>query len=366
MSGDCQRVGDALDSAGLGRSGSSTWLLFCDWCAATDHPPLPADPPTLAQFLDAHPAASSTQRRRVADIDSVHRRSGLAEPGHTVTIRLALGERRSERTTRVRAAAASIIETIPAHGWPQGLFGRRDAMILTLVASGMSPTEITGLRRGDITIDNSDLVVCGDHRIPSELFGDRPGHGPVAIYRRWAQIQTLLDNAATTRMVAAALDPTRSPGADASVDAVPAAHTSEPLLVRIDRWGHTPWTPDSLTRRSAVVLTRAHLAGRPPIHRLRTADHDATASRAIPLEQDDLVLDGSYYAHGNAARRRAHEQLSDMGARLDEVDDRIDDLLHRLADIADVLDPERVENTAVEDARCGTAGGYFGGGGRLC
>lgn len=109
------------------------------------------------------------------------------------------------------------------------------------------------------------------------------------------------------------------------------------------------------------MLTRAHLAGRPPIHRLRTAnyeaDHDATASLATARVQDDLVLDSSYYAHGNAARRRAYEQLSDMGTRLDEVDDRIDDLLHRLADIADVLDPERVENTAVEDARRGPAGG---------
>lgn len=345
MSSESKTTEVAPDRAGRDSSGSPTWALFRDWCAATEQSALPADPSTLAGFLDAHPAAVPTQRRRVADIDRVHRRSRLAEPGHTVTIRLAVNERRRERAASVRAAAASIIETIPTHGWPRGLFGRRDALILVLVASGMTPTEITALGRGDITVDNSDLVVCGDHRVPEDLFGDRPGHEPVAIHRRWAQIQTLLDNAATTRMVAAALDPTRSPGADAVVDAVPAAHASEPLLVRIDRWGHTPWTPDSLGRRSASVLTRTHLAGRPPIHRYRTADHEAahgtTACRATPRVRDDLVLDGSYYAHGNAARRRAYEQLSDMGARLDEVDDRIDDLLHRLADIADVLDPKR-------------------------
>ncbi|WP_145976550.1 hypothetical protein [Rhodococcoides fascians] len=74
----------------------------------------------------------------------------------------------------------------------------------------MTPTEMTALRRGDIGVENSDLVVSGDHRIAAHLFGDRPGHDPVAIHRRWAQVQSLLDAAATTHMVAAALDPNRT------------------------------------------------------------------------------------------------------------------------------------------------------------
>lgn len=342
MSAEGGTAEDAPDRAGRDLSGSPTWALFRDWCAATEHSALPADPATLTEFLDAHPSTSSTQRRRVADIDIVHRRSGLAEPGHTVTTRLAVNERRRDRTARVRAAATSIIETIPTHGWPHGMFGRRDALILTLLASGMTPTEMTALRRGDIGVENSDLVVSGDHRIAAHLFGDRPGHDPVAIHRRWAQVQSLLDAAATTRMVAAALDPNRTPDSSSSSnsnDAVPAAHANDPLLVRIDRWGHTPWAPDPLTRRSASALTRAHLTGQSPTHPGRITEPGAGRDTTVVHSAwGDVVLDQGYYVRGTAARRDAHERLSDMGARLDEVEDRIDDLLRRLGDI-DVAAP---------------------------
>lgn len=365
MNGDRREVGDALDADGPGRSDSSTWALFRDWCVATEQSALPADPSLLARFLDAHPAGVSTQRRRVAVIDRVHRRCGLAEPGHTVTVRLALNDRRREKAASVRAAAAAIIEQVPVDGWPSGLFGRRDAMILTLLASGMTPTEITVMRRGDIAVDSDDLVISGDHRIPGNLFGDRPGHRPVQIYRRWAQVQSILDRAATTRMVADTLDPNRAPTARTcqTTDSVPAAHASEPLLVRIDRWGHTPWGPDPLTRTSATVLAQAHLTRQPPTHRDRTATPGAGRdTAAAPALHDDCFLDSNYYAHGTAARRRAHERLSDMGSRLDEINDRIESLLYRLADIENALDPERAEH-GVKDVRRNRATGQFHGGG---
>ncbi|MGN7132545.1 hypothetical protein ACTHQY_04635 [Rhodococcoides corynebacterioides] len=334
MSAESGTAEDTPERAGLGLSGSPTWALFCDWCVATERSALPAAASTLARFLDAHPAPASTQRRRVADIDTVHRRSGLAEPGHTVAIRLAVDERRRDRAALVRAAAETIIESIPTHGWPSGLFGRRDAMILTLIASGMTSTEITALQRGDIAVDNSDLVVSGEHRIAGTLFGDRPAYEPVAIHRRWAELQSLLDGAATSRMVADALDPNRTPAPNSSapVYQLPAAYASEPLLVRIDRWGHTPWAPEPLSSRSAGTLTRAHLTGQPPTRRDRTAQPES-GSGPDPVAPHDLVLDPSYYAHGIAARRDAHDRLSDMGGQLDDIDNSIDALLRRLDDI---------------------------------
>ena len=346
-------VGSALEGAGSDRSGS-TWSLFCDWCIAADRSALPATASTLARFLDAHPAATSTQRRRVAVIDRVHRRGGLAEPGHTVTVRLALNDRRREKAASVRAAAAAIIEQVPVDGWPSGLFGRRDAMILTLLASGMTPTEITVLRRGDIAVDSDDLVISGDHRIPGNLLGDRPGHRPVEIYRRWAQIQSILDRSGSTRMVADTLDPSRVHAAQPCPppNVVPAAHASEPLLVRIDRWGHTPWGPDPLTRTSATMLARAHLTRQPPIHRDRTAPPRAGRdTAAAPALHENPMLDNNYYAHGITARRRAHERLSDTTSRLDEIDERIESLLHRLAGIEHALDTERAGHGAQEAHR---------------
>lgn len=42
------------------------WALLADWWAATDQPVLPAEPATVLDFLRACPAATATQRRRVA------------------------------------------------------------------------------------------------------------------------------------------------------------------------------------------------------------------------------------------------------------------------------------------------------------
>ena len=62
------------------RTYAADWALFTDWCAATDTPPLPADPRTVVDFLTGCPAAAATQRCRVAAIDH-HRASGCAAGG---------------------------------------------------------------------------------------------------------------------------------------------------------------------------------------------------------------------------------------------------------------------------------------------
>ncbi|MGI1850066.1 hypothetical protein ACRRDU_24360, partial [Rhodococcus sp. SJ] len=63
------------------------WALFADWCTATDHRSIPATPGTLALFLQEHPAAVATQRRRLSAITTVHPRHGYPAPGHTETVR---------------------------------------------------------------------------------------------------------------------------------------------------------------------------------------------------------------------------------------------------------------------------------------
>ncbi len=53
------------------------WQLFADWCNAVDLSGMPADPITVALYLDENPpAAPGTQRRRIAAINSVHTRCG--------------------------------------------------------------------------------------------------------------------------------------------------------------------------------------------------------------------------------------------------------------------------------------------------
>ena len=61
----------------LDRTASHTWALFVDWCSATGHVALPAQPETLAEFLADHPAQLGTHRRRVTAINSTHRQRGF-------------------------------------------------------------------------------------------------------------------------------------------------------------------------------------------------------------------------------------------------------------------------------------------------
>ncbi|MCZ4278781.1 recombinase [Rhodococcoides yunnanense] len=336
--------------AGLDRSGARTWTLFCDWCAATDHSPLPATPSTVAEFLDDHRAAVATQRRRVGVINTAHRRRGLTEPGRAVAIRLALAQHHRPRLAGIGDDIATIIDRLPRVGWPYGLFGRRDALILTLVAAGLTYADIAAVRRGDIGVDGPDLVIPGLHRITPELSGNRTGSDPVSVYRRWAHVQSWLDRSASISMLADILHPDRPPppASGRPMRTLTAPQADEPLLVRIDRWGYTPWAPESLSAQSLSTLTRAHLTGQPPVHRpriIRTAnDTDEAVAQEITHDGADIVLDNFYYEHGVRARREAHTHLANIDDRFDEISDRADELLRRLADIID--DPDQEDDDA--------------------
>jgi len=89
---------------------------------------------------------------------------------------------------------------LPVGGWPQGLFGRRDAMVLTLVAAGLTYTEIAALRRGDVRRQGHELAV--DSARPWRLgpAGESAEHGPVPVYSRWARVQEILDGFPNARI----------------------------------------------------------------------------------------------------------------------------------------------------------------------
>ncbi|WP_241032071.1 hypothetical protein [Rhodococcus pseudokoreensis] len=154
----------ATAAAGLGNSPPQLvvprryqhdWALFADWCAACDHRALPAHPSVLAD----HPAAAGTQRRRVTAINAVHTGAGLPAPGRAEAIRQLLNAARADRLARVGERVAHVVPRIPVTGWPGGLFGRRDALILTLAAAGLGFEQIARLRRTDVTAEDDALVV---------------------------------------------------------------------------------------------------------------------------------------------------------------------------------------------------------------
>lgn len=308
------------------------WALFTDWCAATDQPPTPATPHQLARFLHDNPAAPTTQRRRVSVINTVHRRQGHPAPGTEEAIRRDLNATRAARLQRVSALVAERLPQIPIAGWPAGLFGRRDALLLALAAAGVGFEQISRLSRRDIT-------ATGDHSAPLLLSVGReridlpesPEIPIGAIYREWTEVLGFLDQNHGTRTIAQHFEAGRDlAGFDA------AYRTDDtPLLTPINRWGHTPLAPAPLTARAVAAITHAHLSGKAPAHTLpppRSRPDTAPDMHSIDGNRD---LDPHYYERGIEARRSAHQGLTDVTDLLDDIEDRADQLLAELDSILD-------------------------------
>lgn len=300
------------------------WALFADWCAAADHRPIPATPETLALFLHEHPAAPATQRRRLSAINAVHTGHGYPAPGRTETVRRHLDAARAQRLDRLGRLLIQRAVELPSTGWPSGLFGRRDALLLVLAAAGMSFTDIVRLRRRDVRVEGNALVVttsAGERiRLPPDLeTGDNPA---AAIYHRWAEIQAFLDLYPGTHLLRQHL----TDSVEIVTDPLATQQTRQPLLCPIDRWGHLPHA-QPMTPQSVSALVRAHLAGRAPIRRaLPVPRQDDTGA---PVEAD-VIFDCGYYERGIAARRRDHEALEDLTDVFGDIEQRADALLDEL------------------------------------
>lgn len=307
------------------------WMLFADWCAAADRSPIPTSPATIALFLHEHPATVTTQRRRLSAINAVHTDHGYPAPGRTETVRRHLDATRAQRLDRLGRLLLQRATELPTEGWPSGLFGRRDALLLVLAATGMSFTDLTRLRRRDLRLDDDTLQVttrAGERfrLAPDPETGDNPA---AAIYRRWAEIQAFLDQYPGTHLLRHHLtDPV-----DVVADPLDAEQGRQPLLCPIDRWGHLPHA-QPMTPQSISALVRAHLSGRAPTRRtLPVPRLDDTS----PGVEPEIELDPEYYARGTSARRRDHEALEDLDDLFHEIEQRADTMLQELMGVLEGL-----------------------------
>jgi len=307
------------------------WALFADWCTAADHNPIPAAPDTLALFLHEHPAATATQRRRLSAINAVHTDHGYPPPGRTETVRRHLDTARTHRLDRLARLLMQRAVELPVLGWPSGLFGRRDALLLVLAATGMPFTDLPRLRRRDIRLDGDTLVVttrAGERfrLAPDPETGDNPAG---EIYLRWAEVQAFLDQYPGTHLLRHHLtDPV-----EIIADPLDAEQARQPLLCPIDRWGHLPHA-QPMTPQSVSALVRAHLSGRAPVRKvLPVPPQDATETSV----EREIVLDPGYYERGTAARHRDHEALEDLTDVFDEIETRTHVLLEDLMGVLEGL-----------------------------
>ncbi|NME81500.1 hypothetical protein [Rhodococcus sp. 105337] len=307
------------------------WALFTDWCAAADHRPVPATPETLALFLHEHPAAVATQRRRLSAINAVHTGHGYPAPGRTETVRRRLDTTRAQRLDRLSRLLLERAVELPSTGWPSGLFGRRDALLLVLAATGMTFTDLTRLRRRDLHLDDDTLQVttrAGERfrLAPDPETGDNPA---AAIYRRWAEIQAFLDQYPGTHLLRHHLtDPV-----EIVADPLDAEQGRQPLLCPIDRWGHLPHG-QPMTAQSVSALVQAHLSGRVPVRKVLPVPSEVDTHTLV---EPEIVLDPTYYDRGTAARHRDHEALENLTDVFDEIEGRADALLQDLMGVLEGL-----------------------------
>nr|WP_240951990.1 hypothetical protein [Rhodococcus sp. BL-253-APC-6A1W] len=319
--------------------------MFQDWCHAAALPSLPGAPETLAQFLAEHPAAAPTQRARVTAINWHHDHAGLPAPGRADTIRDLLDANRAHRLRQTRELIWQQIPQLPTGGWPQGLFGRRDAALLLIAAAGIPLQQITGLQRRHLICDDQTLVVdTGRYRYRLDPTTDDPALTPTAVYRRWAQILAFTDRHPSTRTLAAHL--TRGHLPDLVDDPSPDGLVFTP----IDRWGYLPLPPQPLTAGSVAAIVRQHLTRTAPTHTIpprRPRTNTTTPVPTPPLEPPPLS--DEYYDRGTAARRDALTALADVGDVLDDVEARADALLAQtLAMIENWQLPDTIPTTDKE------------------
>ena len=315
---------------------SYQWSLFADWCGAADVEALPASPVTLAEFLDENPAGNAVQLRRVSAINRAHLDAGHPAPGRVTSIRMALDSARSERTMRRASQCQGIAAELPTTGSTAALFGRRDAVLLILTGAGLSHKAIAGLDRVDITTDGDSVWIGGRHRVRIAP-NDAAGFEPATIWHRWNTVLQFSERYPSTPLLAEHLQRNTFPDMTALPD------RRGPVAVPIDRWGHLPLPVTAMTAAEVGAVIARHRIGASPLHTPRRPiiRPSGGVDHSEPTAAPELVsaeLDSGYYRLGVEARRRAHTALADVPDMVDDVEDRIAQLLERTLQLLDSSD----------------------------
>ena len=258
--GDPEPVGPELRAA-AGMGYRREWELFCDYTAATGHPTLPTTLAALAGFLGALPARPATTARRVRAIADAHRRAG-----HLLE-RPVTGPAAPAPMMRPGPDPGSMIAACPTRGWPDGLWGRRDAFLIVLTESlGLSHREARGLPVGEITTPLDDpaqsATTVAGRAVPEH---EDPRCCPGCAVSRWLDILGIADGLGrgSARMaLTVAQAPTPSSPHQQHTPAEPARWRGAPVLLpAIDRHGwlddYRPMSTRTIRARLARAAVRA-------------------------------------------------------------------------------------------------------------
>jgi len=325
------------------------WALFTDHCAVRDRSALPAEPPTVVEFLSSCPAAPATRRRRIAAIDHHHTAAGYHRPGESVAVRAALGRPTGEPfqpMERDRDAVEAALRGLPSHGWTAGMFGRRDRCLLVLSQlAGVPYRHLAALTAGDIHIEESVATIrsaAGEWTIRAD--GDVVVCGPCAVVR-WLKILDLAVTKPSTKTIARALKRTktvdhRSPHVCRTAPVLDETTRTVPLLPPIDQWGALPLPLQRLSPHSLSRRVRDLLAGDLGAHRDLPVDPDpeSVVEPKKPPVITPTAGNGYDAADATAAWERRRRDLEDLAGIVDvlaDVERRADELNRRAGELVD-------------------------------
>jgi len=324
---------------------AADWALFVDWCDATDHESLPADPTTVLEFLADCPAAAATLRRRVIAVDHHHSAAGHPPPGAEQRVREAVGRPPTELppvTPEIRERVDATLRLLPSRGWIGGLFGQRDRCLLVLSQLARIPHKhLAQLTAGEVTVaDGVATITVADQVRTISAVDDPVACGPCAI-ARWLQTHDVIVTKIATPAVSRHLRKAKSVTSASphvcrerlTLDDRSACH---PLLAPVDQWGHAPFPLSPMSPHAVSRQARDLLDGIIAVH--RDLDVASTADEpAPPGPHRGIAGTGATKQQVRAAwdRRRADlaelagvaDELADVDRQVVEINQRIDQLM---------------------------------------
>jgi site-specific recombinase XerD len=154
--------------------------VFTGWCTDQGLKALPADPQTVAAFIDAlgEARAPATVRRYVSSIATLHRAAGLASPCEADAVRLALKRLHRARGRAQKQATAlnrSYVDRMLAVPGPSLRTMRNRALLAVAYDTLARRSELVALQVADVeaALDGSAVVTIRRSKTDQEGEGSR-------------------------------------------------------------------------------------------------------------------------------------------------------------------------------------------------
>lgn len=191
-------------STNMERAIRSDTKVFADWCATQGYASLPAEPATIAAFVDDQAAqrAPATVRRYVSSIAHLHRAADVGDPTKSETVRLALKRMARSRGTRQRQARGLTgdLRSRLIDAAPDTLRGKRDAALLSVAYDTLARrSELVAMQVSDVeqVEDGSGAVLIRRSKADQEGRGQLRYLAPdtMDLLRGWLEAAGVTDGA---------------------------------------------------------------------------------------------------------------------------------------------------------------------------